>query len=229
MAIKIISNKFSYDLPDDYLSQTSAKKLTAEWEYNGPEKLFVFIDNETGALKYFQSYIPHDGTEESAQGAVIRAGLDSTAVLLTPGTDDTHALVASLFMAFDTSRVAGYPQKEYKIDGVTLYERPDPTPPDHTYEAPEIKYDLEKGEFVKPFSWKKPWVTEEQHRTVRDSIIEDAKRDLDNEELSEEVRAKLPEFIKKLEETYEKFAGWEVYMIPFPDDPRTPQIDGFTW
>lgn len=229
MAINTITKTFTYNLPDDYLAQTSELGLTAEWTYEGPEKLFVFVENETGNLLFSQSFIPTDGSEEIEAGAVLRAGLDTTAVLLTPGTNDDHALVASLYHAIDTSRSAGYPQKEYKIDGVTLYERPDPTSPDHTYEPTEFKYNLETGEFVKPYTWKKPWITMEQHVAVRDAILAGAKEDLENGDLSEEVKAKMPEYIEKLEQTYEKFAGWQVHMIPFPDDPRTPQIDGFTW
>lgn len=222
-----IKKTFTYALPDDYLAQTSDLGLTAEWEYEGPDKLFVFVRNEDGDVLFPQSYIATNGTEEEAAAAALRAGIDSTALLLTPGENDDHALIASLYMPKDTSRLSGYPQKEYKIDGVTLYERPDPTSPDHTYDIEGIKYDFGTGKFELP--WMKPWMTMELHMTVRDSILEGAKADLESGSLDEEVAAKMPEYIEKLENTYEKFAGWEPHMIPFPDDPRTPQIDGFTW
>ena len=42
-----ISKIFSYNLADDYLAQTNDLQKTALWTYNGPDKVWVFIDNET--------------------------------------------------------------------------------------------------------------------------------------------------------------------------------------
>lgn len=225
----IIKKTFTYSLPDDYLAQTNTEEKTAEWTYEGPDKLYVFIENETGLLRISSSFIPTKETEEEAEGARVRAGLDHTAVLLDVNNSDLDALVASLYIGKDTGRSAGYPQKEYKIDGVTYYERPEPTSPDHTYQASEIYYDLESGAWKTPFKWLQPWITIEQHTSVRDSILESAISGLDDPELSEEVLAKMPEYIEKLKNTYIKFAGWAPHMIPFPDDPRTEAIEGFTW
>ena len=43
-----ITKQFTYDIPDDYLSQTNSKGDTATATYTGPEKLYVFVDQVTG-------------------------------------------------------------------------------------------------------------------------------------------------------------------------------------
>ena len=44
----IIQKDFSYNLPDDYLAQTNADGKTANAKYNGPDKIWIFIDKDTG-------------------------------------------------------------------------------------------------------------------------------------------------------------------------------------
>ena len=44
---KIISQTFTYDLPDDYLLTTNNLKKTGTWTYNGPDKIWVFVNKET--------------------------------------------------------------------------------------------------------------------------------------------------------------------------------------
>jgi len=46
-----ITTSFTYNLPDEYLAQTSELNKTATLTYSGPHKLFVFVDRETGLLK----------------------------------------------------------------------------------------------------------------------------------------------------------------------------------
>ena len=45
---KHIRKTFQYDLPDEYLSNESTLGLKAEWTYEGPEKIWVFVDYNQG-------------------------------------------------------------------------------------------------------------------------------------------------------------------------------------
>ena len=40
-----ITKTFTYALPDEYVAQTSDLNLTAEWTYEGPAFMWVFVDN----------------------------------------------------------------------------------------------------------------------------------------------------------------------------------------
>lgn len=222
-----ITKTFSFQQPDEYLAQTNDLGLTAEWTYEGPEFLWVFVNNETGLLQVSQSFIPAKTAEDRAEEAAIRAGLDQTAVLLSPGTSDTDALLACLYLGKDTGEASGYPQKEYAFPdghpnaGEVYYKRPDPQGPDHTYDAQAIQYDLESGSWATPFPWFKPWMTLEIHERARDNALAGATGRLEEmrANLTAEQIAAAEDFILEMEDLYNKYAGIEPHMIPFPADP----------
>ena len=236
---------FTYKLPDDYLAQTDNLGLTADWTYEGPRFLFVFVSRETNRWNPSQSCIPftRTPTADETDQANTRAGLDQRAVLIDMQTaDEAEAVIGSILFGKDTGKAGGYPQKEYKLDGddTVYYERPNPTSPDHTYAADEIEFDAATDKFVTPLPWFKPWITMEQHKAARDGLLADAQANLDaeatenggNGNLTDEMRAKLQAFITELEGLYTKFSpedGWGPHMIPFPDDPRTDWIDGYDY
>ena len=239
------SKTFTYKVPDDYLAQTDALGLTASWTYDGPRWLFVFVDKASGKLLPSQSCMafnrpPNSGDIEHAN---TRAGVDEIAVQIDMNSPtDEEAIIASIYFGKDTGKAAGYPQKEYKIagDDTVHYERPDPISPDHAYAADEIEYDQAAGAWKSPLPWFKPWITMEQHKAARDGLVADAQANLDAEatenggqgNLTDQQRAALQAFIAELNALYTKFPatdGWGPHMIPFPDDPRTPWIDGYDY
>ena len=80
----------------------------------------------------------------------------------------------------------------------------------------------------------------DQHQAARDTLMADAQAVLDAEatenggqgNLTDQQRAALTAFIAELNQLYTKFPaadGWGPHMIPFPDDPRTPWIDGYDY
>lgn len=238
------SRTFNYNVPDDYLAQTNTEGKTAEWTYDGPRYLFVFVEKATGLLRPTQSSINFNSApkESDIEMAQIRAGRDQLAILIDMGSEDlteAESVIGAIMFPKDTSAASGYPQKEYKIEGdeQVYYARPEPTSPDHTYAADEIAYDVESSAWKTPLPWFKPWVTMEQHQAARDNLLNDAISNLDAEttdndgegNLTDAMREKLEAFIEELEGVYTKFAGWQPHMIPFPDDPRTSWIDGYDY
>lgn len=227
-----ITKTFTYALPDEYLAQTNELGKTGEWTYEGPAYMYVFVKNDTGLIAPSQSFVPAKDAESSAEEARIRAGLDQTAVLLDIANNDTDALIASTFVPKDTGVSSGYPQKEYKLeDGTVYYSRPEPTSPDHTYDVSNISYDFETGSWQKPFPWFKPWMTMEQHVSARDAAIEGSRFTLNElgENLTPAQIVEIESFITEMEDLYEKFAGVEPHMIPFPNDPTMGLIEGYDY
>ena len=235
---------FTYKIADDYLAQTASKNRTAEWTYEGPRYLFVFVNKETGLFQPSQ----HCSSSNIAPTAVdiesinIRAGRDQIAVFIDMGSEtltEEEAVIASMIFGKDTSAKSGYPQKTYKLKGdpQVYYSRPEPPAPDHTYASNGIEYDIEAGAWITPLPWFQPWVTMEQHTAARDGILENCKLTLEAEatenggqgNLTDEMRKKLQDYVTELEGVYTKFAGWEAHTIPFPDDPRTDWIDGYDY
>ena len=239
------SKTFTYKVPDDYLAQTDALGLTASWTYEGPRWLFVFVDKASGKLLPSQSCIAFNRppSADDTEHANVRAGADEIAVLIDMNSPtDEEAIIGAIYFGKDTGKAAGYPQKEFKIagDDTVHYERPDPISPDHAYAADEIEYDQAAGAWKSPLPWFKPWITMEQHQAARDQLMADAQANLDAEatenggqgNLTDQQRAALTAFIAELNQLYTKFAaadGWGPHMIPFPDDPRTPWIDGYDY
>lgn len=216
-----ITFQFQYDLPDEYLHQTSELGLKADWTYNGPDKFYIFVDKETGLLEWSMGTMEWNkkdpaGSEELAK---IKAGLAREAILLIA---EEEPLVASFFQMVDQSTL---PQKEYKINDVVYYSRSEPTTPEHTYEVGEVTYDFETASWNKPFNWKKPHITMEQHNQVRLNIIAGVNLDLEDEDLDPALRTKLEEFKTELEEIPTKFEGWSPWQIPFPNDPRIEPVE----
>ena len=44
----IIEKDFTYNIPDDYLAQTNNDSKTAEATFKGPDKIWIFVDKDTG-------------------------------------------------------------------------------------------------------------------------------------------------------------------------------------
>jgi hypothetical protein len=213
---------FEYDLPDEYLHQTADKKLKAKFTYTGPEKIWITVDKTTGQLEFSSGFYADDGSKELEDFVNTLAGQARKAILLDAKKEP---VIASIFV--DRRPQSDFPQKEYRLPGddTVYYTRSDPTLPDHTYEVAEIKYDLASNKWVKPFPWKKPHITREQFEHARTSIIESAERDIADPKTSEELKKKLKAYKAELEAVPTKFAGWDVWQIPFPADPRAEPIE----
>lgn len=228
-----ISKEYTYNLPDEYTKQTSDLGLTATATYEGPEFLYVFVDAATGKLQPAQSCMPVRNETEDAENAQVRAGLDERAILLRPNTDNTDAIIASIFFHTDTGKDAGYPQKEYKLAGETVayYERPDPQLPDHTYNVAEIEYDFSAGEWKQPFPFMEVWITMEQHEAARDGILKGAQDFLAGQRsnlIASQVTA-IEAFITEMEAVYTKYDGVDAFMIPFPEDPTLGLLENYDY
>jgi len=232
MAVTHITHEFEYDLPDKYLYQTNELGLTATWTYQGPARLWVQVNKETGYLIAANDCIPDDGTPETAEQAKYQAGRDHIAVLVNA---KEHPIIASImWMEIDQ---ADFPQVEFTREDVdpsdtTVYYSRAATPTlDHTYEIGEVRYDTTNNEWIYPLPWKQPHMTWDMLEDGRTNLIADAKQvkqNLENDPDAtegqwDELISGLTDFIAELEAIPTKFPRdtWDPWMVPFPEDPRT--------
>lgn len=208
-----IVKKYTYNIADDYLYQTNDLGKTAEWTYNGPDKIWVFVDKETLKLVNNVFY-----TEEE-NGANIPEPLDQIKVEIDC---DKDPLLGSLFHAdhleghIDYSTLPKY--TETMPDG-TVYSRPLHPTPDHTYELFDLEYDVIAGEFKKPYPWKKPHVTWDDIRLVRNRALDISDFKI-NSDMPASLKAEWEEYRQKMRDIPQTYAGKDPWKITFPETPE---------
>ena len=225
---------FRSDLPDEYISQEKTLGLQAEWTYEGPDKVWVFVDYKTNKILNRESYRFYDEEEPEKQYEELQVytGLNSYPVLLTFEEDPLLlAAVAQL-----TPLASDLPNKEYKLPGSdeVFYSRPNPTTPDHTIEVAECEYDPDLKKWKKPYPWKLAHITKEQFLQGYSAVLEDCKQVKKTEknlgEWTDEQYSKWDAYTEELKNSIVKYKDYldTPWMIPFPVDPRTdPDWKGF--
>lgn len=222
---KHIRKTFQYDLPDEYLSNESTLGLKAEWTYEGPEKIWVFVDYKTNKLLARESFREFDDENAETQYEFLEqyTGFNSYPVLIT--FDDDPVLLSAI--AQIAPEMKDLPTKKYFHPETKelFYERPHPTVPDHTIEIADCEYDPKLKRWKKPYPWKIPHIIREEfefnHKIILDDALDIQKRYEENE-WTEDQRAKWDAFVAEMANVPTKFAAWldTPWMIPFPDDPR---------
>lgn len=162
-----ISKEFTYNVADDQYYQTSELKKTATVTYVGPEKQYVVVNSSTNKLtgrtitqEMFETY--NDTTED-----FYAVEVDCT----------TNPLICSLVDKGINEDL--YPNISEDVPGCDVpYVRDNPVMPDHTYESTEIEYDAARKTFIKPFPWKKPYVTWQDQLGRRNLRLASADRHL---------------------------------------------------
>lgn len=220
-----IRKTFRYDLPDDYLSQENKLGLKAEWTYEGPDKVWVFVDYKTNKVLPREAFrlVDEENPEKQYEDLEVYTGLNSYPALITFEKDPL--LLASI--AEIPPLAVDLPNKEYRLPGSdeVFYSRPNPTTPDHTIQVDACEYDPEKKEWIKPYPWRIPHITRRQFEDAHADILADAKRVRSEAELNEwedEQIAMWDAYITEFEGVLNKYADYldTPWMIPFPSDPR---------
>lgn len=141
----LIRKTFTYDLPDDYLSQERTLGKTAEWEYIGPDAIWVFINESDNTYRgnYFTD--EHDGADIPTPAGSYKVHVDC----------EQDPLLCALFHAeVEKPDYADLDQHEELLpDGLT-YKRPLHPPPDHTHNIAEMECDPVTKSYPKPYPWK---------------------------------------------------------------------------
>jgi hypothetical protein len=222
---KHIRKEFQYDLPDEYLSNESTLGLKAQWTYDGPEKIWVFVDYKTNKILARESFREYDEENPEAQYEFLEVytGFNSYPVVIS--FDDDPLLLSAI--AQIAPEMKDLPTKKYFHPETKelFYERPHPTVPDHTIEIADCEYDPKLKRWKKPYPWKIPHIIRQEFEYNHKIILEDAvaiQSRYEENEWTEDQRAKWDAFVLEMQNVPTKFAPWieTPWMIPFPDDPR---------
>jgi hypothetical protein len=215
----LISKKITYDLPDEFLAQTSDLGLKGEYTYNGPDKVYVILDRKDNRIVEnlgYHAYVDDWSEEENESFIEMYSGNDFDYALIT--FDEDPALLAAVVQ--QNPPLDEVPQKTYTLPGEStpFYSRPESPFPSHTIEYGEVEWDGTK--WVKPYPWKKPYITKEQLLSALQMIIAQEKK-VEVSSFTSAQKTKWNAYLSDLEAVPTKFADYldTPWMVPFPFNP----------
>lgn len=223
---------FEYDIPDKYLHQTNELGKKARFTYKGPEKIWAFVEADTGRLEVGMDARAYNPDNENEQRDIdLFAGKSHKAVLVDA---NEQPLLATLVW-MDNEPHENYPCKAWRDPDTNevLYWETDPLIPDDAYDQENIHYDLKTNAWIKPFPWEKPGMSEEQWEESRKAtawhVSEELRKDKElNDPANAAIRQKVVDHLNDLENLRTKFPKpeWDYWMIPFPKHPRGDILEG---
>jgi hypothetical protein len=158
-----IRKSFTYDLADDQYHQTNTLGLSGTMTYTGPSKLYLIVDKTTNKLT---------GGELSEEiyenGAWNQREVDQYAIEVDC---DKDTLVCAIHCTghLDQSNIVKI--QEIIPGQDEPFVRENPPLPDHAYSHTDIEYSPELQEFVKPFPWRRPWISWDNLITSRNVAL----------------------------------------------------------
>jgi hypothetical protein len=214
-----IEKLFYYDIADDYLLQTNSQGKVAEWTYRGPDRIWVEVNEETGALidTGFKTI------EEDGPNTPVAPGERKVEV-----NCDADPLFCCLVGADEEIDHETLPQHTEVLPNGDTYSRPANPIPDHTYEPSTAVYNFETGEWS--YDWHKTWVTWDQLIEMRDRRLVQITIYLNNvgDTLPDDYRATLEQYKQDLEDVETTWAGYEAdhqcIKVVLPKDPREKEV-----
>ena len=194
-----ITKEFTYNLADDYLAQTDDLGKTATWTYEGRDKLWLEINKETGALDntgYFKE-------EEGGGDVPTDAHLEVICVDCS-----IDPLICCLVGADADRDYATLPQYTETLPDGSVYERPDPVTPDHTYDIKTAVYDKDTGTWTMDFY--KTWKTWDDIIADRNNLLKELNKEIKAAvDAPESYRNALNDHKAALESLETTWAGYE--------------------
>lgn len=194
-----ITKEFTYNVADDQYLQTNKDKKTGTLTYNGPAKKFVIVRKDTNKLT--------NGIIDEVQFETYNS--INTEFYAVEVNCDTDTLICA--MVANGTNSDEVPNLTEVVPGCdTPYVRDNPSLPDHTYEVTEVEYDISSSSFIKPFPWKKPFVTWQDRIASRNNSLKNADRRL-SEDLPESIYTAVADYKQYLRDFPVTFgAAWDI-------------------
>lgn len=223
-----ITKNFTYDTPNEYLSQSNSDGDTATASYTGPDRLYVFVDATTGKNTLSQNapdedFIYNPTTDTTPEGERL--------VTLDCAGEDT--LMCSIFLPHTVT----LSQSEVVTalpEGYGNYSTQWPPMPDHAYERDLCVHDEDSNNWT--LTWKQPWQTWETLNQLRNDRLDSTDHRV-AADMPDSVKQPWIDFRTKLRELPVTFKRGEsdeypAHMVKFPEEPTVggyaepPSTDG---
>lgn len=211
-----IQKTFTYDVPDDYLHQTRTLNKIGVWTYDGPDKIWAFVDKETNKLTCEFKTPEEDGADYPTPLHLIKVEIDC----------NENPLLPCLLGADEVRDYNLLDQHEETLPDGTVYVRPLVPPPDHTYEVTDIVYDPISETFKTPYPWKQPHMSWEEIRKWRNRVLASSDTMI-IDDVPSALKAKWEEYRQKLRELPQVHGAapgelpdtdpWKIKPVPSPD------------
>jgi len=204
-----ISRLFTYDIADDYLAQTSELRKSGTWTYDGPDRIWMFVENDTGNPYGANFYtLEEDGPDIPTPLGCTKLAIDCSA----------NPLVCTLIGASVPVDGNSLPQYTEELPNGETYSRPFAPMPDHTYEFMKGTYNFETDTWN--FPWKETWVTWADLRIVIAKQLEEITLELTRlTTLPANLRSQLEAYKLELENFETTWAGYAAYKVWIPRHP----------
>lgn len=213
--MEIITQNFTYDLPDVYLGSTTEDGLTGTVSYNGPDAMWVFVNANTGKLNWaMHCIIDHD---DDAQGhATIHAGEDHRAILITFAQNPL--ICWAMWGEYDEENAS---EKTYTLDGASepYFTHYDPIPPHEVYNYDEFTYLFDSSAWRTPYPMRSPQRTEAEFTALLAELVADIERDIAADYVNASDTALMETYKADVEALSTTYADIPWYMWPMPEAP----------
>lgn len=158
-----ITIDFEYPVPDEQYSQIADRGRIGRLRYKGPDKVYIWVNNVTNKLCSWETTNPGEGI---FNGDI---PMPDNGQYLIQVDVATYPEIGAVFQGISHRAI---PTVAEEVPGNMLpyYRNKFPTP-DHAYEWKEIQYDPIGKQLVKPYPWKKPFVTWEDRLARRDNLL----------------------------------------------------------
>lgn len=206
----MFKKKFTYNLPDSFLSEEATQEKTAEWTYVGPEKIWVFVNEQTDKFDGIPYIVEKDdplGTYPIPVGYYM-VEIDA----------NEEPLLATLFVNTPSEDNVLGTVKETLPDGSEV-EFLDPTPPSLCYNLFEITFDKQTESFVQPFPFRTSEVTWEMVRERRNALLV-AADSFPSLGMPDALSQSWLDYKQTLRDLPDVWANVEPWKVKFPKSPK---------
>lgn len=208
-----ITKLFTYDLADTYLAQTNNLGKEANWMYEGPDKIWVYVDATTGQLE-------NTGFKtEEEDGPNLPVWEGTKLVEVDCGVNPLFCTLVGASVPVEGDDLTQYTEE---LPNGATYSRPADPMPDHTYEINGAVYNEAENSWS--YAWKQTWVTWDKLLEFRDSRLAHAKKQKETlSDMPAALVSQLDAYISELENLEVTWADYtsdtECIKVQLPENP----------
>lgn len=200
---------FTYNTPAHLWGTELDETKTAEFEYVGPEKLWVFINEETNKFDGLPFLTARDNPLNNYPIPVGYYMVELDA--------NEEPLICSLFVRnvpeeTREETVEELPDGSQWKEPVTLY-------PTEIFDLRNIEFDTQTGNWVEPFALLQNNTTMEDIRSIRDAMLNNADP-YPSLGMPEALQEKWIDYKQKLRDLPEVWADVDPWKVMFPVSPK---------